>query len=146
MSRRITWHKVDPGSGILNLPADRQEPESIQDGAVIPDPGSKDGLLIQDPGSGIQDLHIAGKHICLARHRGKIHAFAAKCPHASGSLAGGWIDPLGNVVCPLHRYKFSIVNGRNTSGEGYHLRTYPVESRSDGTYVGMEEGGLGLFR
>ena len=128
MSRKIKWHKIDPGF-------------------LIEDPGSN-GLLIRDSASAIRDLHIAGKDICMTRLGEQWHAFAAKCPHASGSLANGWMDPLGNVVCPLHRYKFNITNGRNTSGEGYHLKTYPVEVREDGVYVGFEEGGLGfgLFR
>jgi 3-phenylpropionate/trans-cinnamate dioxygenase ferredoxin subunit len=36
-------------------------------------------------------------------------------------------------------------NGRNTSGEGYFLKTYPLETREDGIYAGMEEGGFSLW-
>jgi nitrite reductase/ring-hydroxylating ferredoxin subunit len=50
-------------------------------------------------------------------------------------MAAGWIDPLGNVVCPLHRYKFNIINGRNTTGEGYYLKTYPLRIDENGVYV-----------
>ena len=82
------------------------------------------------------------KQICVAQHNEKLYAFAYKCPHASGILADANIDPLGNVVCPNHRYKFSMENGRNTSGEGYYLKTYPLEIREDGIYAGMEEPGL----
>ena len=81
-----------------------------------------------------------GKKITLAVFNGQVFAFAQKCPHASGVMADGFIDALGNVVCPLHRYKFSMANGRNTSGEGYYLKTYPVETRDDGIYVGIETG------
>jgi hypothetical protein len=28
-------------------------------------------------------------------------------------------------------------NGRNTSGEGYYLKTYPIEIREDGIYIGL---------
>jgi 3-phenylpropionate/trans-cinnamate dioxygenase ferredoxin subunit len=86
-----------------------------------------------------------GKQICIGNYNEKLFAFAYKCPHASGILAKGTIDPLGNVVCPLHRYKFSMENGRNTSGEGYFLKTYPLETREDGIYAGMEEGGFSLW-
>jgi 3-phenylpropionate/trans-cinnamate dioxygenase ferredoxin subunit len=86
------------------------------------------------------------KKICLGRHGDQVYAFAAKCPHASGELAGGYIDPLGNVVCPVHRYKFSMKNGRNVSGEGYYLKHWPVELRGDGVYVGLEKSSFfGLF-
>jgi 3-phenylpropionate/trans-cinnamate dioxygenase ferredoxin subunit len=46
---------------------------------------------------------------------------------------------LGNVVCPLHRYKYALKNGRNISGEGYYLKHWPVEIRGNGIYVGLEE-------
>lgn len=80
-------------------------------------------------------LEVAGKKITLARFEDQYFAFAHKCPHASGVMADGFIDATGQVVCPLHRYRFNIKNGRNTSGEGYYLKTYPLERREDGLYV-----------
>lgn len=80
-------------------------------------------------------IEVAGKKITLARHREMIYAFAYKCPHASGIMADGFVDALGQVVCPLHRYRFNLKNGRNTSGEGYYLKTYPLEQRPDGIYI-----------
>ena len=83
-------------------------------------------------------IEVDGKQVCLAKVNDTVLACAAKCPHASGILADGFIDPLGNIVCPLHRYKYDLKNGRNVSGEGYFLKTYPVEIREDGIYVGMQ--------
>jgi 3-phenylpropionate/trans-cinnamate dioxygenase ferredoxin subunit len=57
-------------------------------------------------------------------------------------MANGFIDALGNIVCPLHRYKFSLQNGRNVSGEGYFLKLFPVEIRPDGVFIGLEENKL----
>ncbi|MEJ7736349.1 MAG: Rieske 2Fe-2S domain-containing protein [Chitinophagaceae bacterium] len=87
-------------------------------------------------------VEVNGKIIGLVRHEDRWFAFAHKCPHASGILTDGWIDPKGDVVCPVHRYRFSLDNGRNTSGEGFYLKRWPVEIRADGIYVRMEEGGL----
>ena len=92
--------------------------------------------------NGIAVAELKGKKICLGRFKDEIFAFAYKCPHAGGIMADGYIDALGNVVCPLHRYKFSIQNGRNVSGEGYYLKHWPVEIREEGVFVGMEEGGF----
>ena len=91
---------------------------------------------------------LQGKKICVARFKETVFAVAYKCPHAGGLLADGYIDPLGNIVCPLHRYKYSLQNGRNISGEGYYLKHWPVEIRETGVYVGMEEEGgfFGLFK
>jgi len=79
------------------------------------------------------------KKITIARHKGKLHACGYICPHAGGILTDGHIDAQGNIVCPLHHYRFNIENGRNTSGEGYFLKAYKIEVRDDGVYVGMEE-------
>lgn len=89
-----------------------------------------------------KDNHIAvaeaaGKKICIGKYQDKLFAFAHQCPHAGGLLAGGFIDALGNVVCPLHRYKFSMQNGRNVSGEGYYLQHWPVALREEGVFAGM---------
>ena len=82
---------------------------------------------------------LKGKKICIARYRESVFAFAYKCPHAGGILADGYIDALGHIVCPLHRYKYDMKNGRNVTGEGYYLKNWPVEVREDGVYVGLEE-------
>jgi nitrite reductase/ring-hydroxylating ferredoxin subunit len=87
---------------------------------------------------------IKGKKICIARFKESLFAFAFTCPHAGGLLADGYLDTLGNIVCPLHRYKYNLSTGRNVSGEGYYLKHWPVEIREDGVYVAQEESG-GLF-
>ena len=84
-------------------------------------------------------IEVNGKKITLARKEDRLFACAYKCPHAGGVLADGFIDATGNVVCPLHRYKFNLLNGRNVSGEGYYLKVFPVEEREDGVFVGFEE-------
>lgn len=89
--------------------------------------------------NGLLQIEVAGKSICLSKNETFLFACTAKCPHAGGVLADGFLDALGNIICPLHRYKFSLQNGRNSSGEGYHLKTYPIEIRTDGIFIGFEE-------
>jgi len=84
-------------------------------------------------------VEINSKKICLGKFNETVFAFAYKCPHAGGLLADGFIDSLGNVVCPLHRYKYDMKNGRNVTGEGYYLKHWPVDMRENGVFVGMEE-------
>jgi nitrite reductase/ring-hydroxylating ferredoxin subunit len=91
------------------------------------------------------EMEANGKTICVGKFKDQVFAFARKCPHAGGELAHGFIDALGNVVCPIHRYKFCMANGRNVTGEGYYLKHWPVEVREDGVYVGMEKGLFGLL-
>lgn len=84
--------------------------------------------------NGIAEVSAGGKQICIARWNNNYFAFAPKCPHASGRFADGFIDALGNVVCPAHRYKFCLKNGRNVSGEGYYLKHWAVKAE-DGVYI-----------
>ena len=90
------------------------------------------------PDNQLLDLEVDGKKITLAKFKDNYFAFAQKCPHASGRMAQGYINPLGQVVCPLHRYAFDMKNGRNTTGEGYFLKTYPVELRPEGLFIGFK--------
>jgi 3-phenylpropionate/trans-cinnamate dioxygenase ferredoxin subunit len=87
----------------------------------------------------LAEVEFEGKSVCVGMHDEKLKVCAAKCPHAGGKMASGYIDALGNIVCPLHRYKFSFENGRNVTGEGYFLKIYKVEEREDGIFIGIEE-------
>jgi nitrite reductase/ring-hydroxylating ferredoxin subunit len=90
--------------------------------------------------NGLAELEINGKTICLAKHNNQLFACTQKCPHAGGILADGYIDSVGNIVCPVHRYKFNPQNGRNISGEGYFLKTYPIEEREEGIFIALDKG------
>lgn len=97
-------------------------------------------IMLAENGIGVTE--IKGKKICITRHNEQWFAFAYKCPHASGIMADGYVDAIGNIVCPVHRYKFNLHNGRNTTGEGYYLKTYPVECRENGVFIGMQASGF----
>lgn len=89
-------------------------------------------------------IELKGKKICIGKYADGLFAFAYKCPHAGGLLADGYIDALGNIVCPQHRYRYNLKNGFNVSGEGYYLLNWPLEIRNDEVYIGWEER-KGLF-
>lgn len=113
MNKKYKWHKI----------ADNMEEMGL----------SSEGMI---------EIEVSGKRICVVFNRETLHACAAKCPHAGGNMSHGYVDALGNIVCPLHRYKFSLANGRNVSGEGYFLKTYPIEKRENGIFIGIESGGI----
>ncbi len=90
----------------------------------------------------LAEVTADGKIVCIGKLGNEVFAFAQKCPHASGLLSEGFIDALGNVVCPRHRYKFCMKNGRNVSGEGYYMKHWPVDVREDGVFIGFEQTSL----
>ena len=85
----------------------------------------------------LTEVTVSVKRIGLLKRNGKVYAFTALCPHAGATLCTGWIDGLGRIVCPDHKYRFDPANGRNTTGEGYKLFTYPVDVRDDAIFVGI---------
>ncbi len=82
-------------------------------------------------------IRLNNKDLFLTYHQEQYFAGDAKCPHAGGPLYGGKCSHAGTVVCPWHRYEFSLSSGRTTNGEGYYINTYPVEKREKGLYVGF---------
>ena len=92
--------------------------------------------------NGMGEIAVGNKIICVALHNNKVTACTQKCPHAGGILSDGFIDALGNIVCPLHRYKFSLQTGNNISGEGFFLKIFPVQIRTEGVFIGIEENNL----
>ena len=90
-------------------------------------------------------VDVDGRKITLGKFNDTVFAFAHKCPHASGIMADGFIDALGNAVCPIHRYKFSLHTGRNITGEGYYLKTFSIKQTAEGVFIGIEETGIFSF-
>ena len=86
---------------------------------------------------GLAVLNAGGRDLCLVRRGTEVLACAGQCPHAGAQMVKGYVDARGQLVCPLHHYRFDPATGRNVTGEGYLLRTYPVEQREDGLYVGI---------
>ncbi|WP_448699457.1 Rieske (2Fe-2S) protein [Mucilaginibacter sp. AW1-3] len=75
--------------------------------------------------------------VCLVGVNNEVHALAAKCPHAGADISQGWCKD-GKLVCPYHRYSYDIQTGRGSPGQGDYIKTYPVEMREDGIYVGIK--------
>ena len=109
MEKRYTWHKIT---------ADLSTAKSADAAQII-------------------DVQLEGKNICVVKKDEKIFACAARCLHAGGKLSEGNIDAAGNIVCPVHRYKFRLTNGYNSSGEGFFLKTYPVIKNDEGVFIGL---------
>ena len=90
----------------------------------------------------LTSFEVDGKEVCLAKTGDELAACAIRCPHAGGDMSQGFLDKNGNIVCPIHRYVFNLKSGRDVSGEGYFLKTYPVNITEEGVFIGFEENGL----
>ena len=81
---------------------------------------------------------IEGKQVCITKYRDEYFAFLNRCPHATAPLDNGFVDALGFIVCPVHRYRFSLKNGRDSNNEGYRMKTFKVRAEESGIYVSIE--------
>ena len=86
----------------------------------------------------VQMAKANGKKICVIKHEGKFSAVQNSCPHAGGILSGGWCKE-GHIICPIHRYAYSLTTGRGAEGQGDYIDIFPTELRDDGLYVGFKQ-------
>jgi nitrite reductase (NADH) small subunit/3-phenylpropionate/trans-cinnamate dioxygenase ferredoxin subunit len=84
----------------------------------------------------IKKAKAAGKTLCLVGFADKIYALSAKCPHAGGDLTTGWCKE-GKLICPIHRYSFSLETGKGSEGQNDYIECYPVEIRDGSVFVGI---------
>lgn len=74
-------------------------------------------------------IEIDGFQLAVFLHAGKVYVMDNECPHAGGSMAGGWVE--GEcAVCPWHAWRFRLETGElhdeGAFGGGPRIRTYPV--------------------
>jgi nitrite reductase (NADH) small subunit len=74
-----------------------------------------------------RSIVIGGRDIAIFNLGDRILATDNRCPHEGGPLCDGIVT--GNsVVCPLHAWKVSLVNGgvQRPGGSERCVRTYPA--------------------
>lgn len=55
-------------------------------------------------------VDIDGKSLAIFRMGDRVHVMEDRCPHAGGSMSGGYLDD-GCAVCPLHGWAFDLGSG-----------------------------------
>lgn len=78
-----------------------------------------------------------GKRICLVKHNNRFFAVQDSCTHSGASLSQGTINYLGEVICPLHNYCFSLQSGQELSSRSRDLTVYPLKIDDSGFFIGV---------
>ncbi len=55
-------------------------------------------------------VRVRNEEVAVFKYQGQLCALQNNCPHEGGQLAMGWLEG-GEVVCPLHGYKFDLKTG-----------------------------------
>lgn len=95
---------------------------------------SEDHLQKLLQGKEVAPLRVNNKAVLLVSHEEQYFLVKNRCPHQGITLENASCED-GYIVCPWHRYAFSLETGR---GAGLYLEKYPVELREDGYYAGFE--------
>jgi len=69
---------------------------------------------------------VAGLGLAVFRVGQEVAVMIDRCPHAGGSLGQGWVEG-GDLVCPLHRWRFRIRDGRCLTDPGAAVHRFQCE-------------------
>jgi NAD(P)H-dependent nitrite reductase small subunit len=78
-------------------------------------------------------VKINNTEIALFNLKGTIYAIKNRCPHRSGPLIRGFIDPAGGIKCPMHGWRFDLRDG--SSERPARATVYPVKVDAGRLYI-----------
>lgn len=81
-------------------------------------------------------LQIGDLRISIVRHDEQLFAFQALCPHQNEPLYKGKVNRAGEVICPLHAYRFNLNTGRECRERTEDMEIYPVKI-DNGVFIGI---------
>jgi nitrite reductase/ring-hydroxylating ferredoxin subunit len=71
--------------------------------------------------------------IALFNIQGEIYAIKNRCPHRSGPLIRGFLDPGGGIKCPMHGWRFDLRDG--SSERPAHATVYATKITDGHIYL-----------
>jgi nitrite reductase/ring-hydroxylating ferredoxin subunit len=88
-------------------------------------------------GQQIRVFQLPDTKVCVGKYGGKFYAFEYLCPHQKHPLKTSKITSFGEVVCPLHEYRFSLEDGREVNNKCEHLKCYKLYINDKGVYLSL---------
>ncbi len=79
-------------------------------------------------------IRVKDQEIAVFKHQGKLCAIQNNCPHEGGQLSAGWIEG-GEVVCPLHGYKFDLRTGACLTDPKLKVKVFKLTAQDSGYSV-----------
>jgi nitrite reductase/ring-hydroxylating ferredoxin subunit len=68
--------------------------------------------------------------MAVFKNNGQLYGIQNICPHEGGQLCNGWIEG-GEVVCPLHGYKFDLKTGACSTDPKLKVRVFKLVGQGD---------------
>ena len=70
-------------------------------------------------------VEVDGYKLAVFLHEGRPHVMDNYCPHAGGSMAGGYVED-GCAVCPWHNWPFRLDSGELKGSPAVAIDIYPT--------------------
>ena len=70
-------------------------------------------------------VEVDGHRLAVFLHEGRPHVMDNYCPHAGGSMAGGYVED-GCAVCPWHNWPFRLDTGELKGSPAVTIDVYPT--------------------
>ena len=84
---------------------------------------------------GAKLVRFNNQEIAVFKHEGKLCAMQNICPHEGGQLSAGRIED-GAAVCPLHGYKFDLINGACTTDAKLKAKIFKLAQQGENYILG----------
>ncbi|MEM9859571.1 MAG: Rieske 2Fe-2S domain-containing protein [Bacteroidota bacterium] len=78
---------------------------------------------------------IGKRELCLVKFNNEYFAVSDLCPHQRESLSKGQITPYGEIVCPLHFYRFNLKTGTECQNRTDDLKRFQVKVDDSGLFI-----------
>jgi 3-phenylpropionate/trans-cinnamate dioxygenase ferredoxin subunit len=85
----------------------------------------------------IKKVLLGNQTIGLLRLGDRFFAFDSQCPHRGADLLQANINGSGEIICPLHQYRFDLKTGQVRSGYCGELPVYPIHFSEHGLLITM---------
>jgi len=85
----------------------------------------------------LRRLRIGEKVFCLVKNGDEYHLLDGLCPHQKQPLHEGKLNAFGEIICPLHFYRFNLKTGKEAYNLCGDLNVYPISIKNDGVFASI---------
>ena len=82
-------------------------------------------------------VRIGDKRVCIIHHHSGYKVIDNLCPHNGHSLFEGKINHLDEIVCPLHGYRYRLLDGRECDGKSGDLKIHRLDIEEEGVFLSL---------
>jgi nitrite reductase/ring-hydroxylating ferredoxin subunit len=100
--------------------------------------GSKEEVIRLLPERKVKKIRLGDQEIGVMRIGEEVFGFDLFCPHRGASLLNAYPNNSGELICPLHEYRFELKSGQVKSGSCSDLKVYSCQLTENGLRISLD--------